>query len=94
MFQKKGVGTTRLYYNGSAAKSHSTTTQYCQLCRLYPHLNGDTLPVWNFCARFSEVILRGNQWLHCEMLAILSGELTSLHFPFQNLNWFRAEEKS
>ena len=25
---------TRLYYNGSAAKSHSTTTQYRQLCRL------------------------------------------------------------
>ena len=25
---------TRLYYNGFAAKSHSTTTQYCQLCRL------------------------------------------------------------
>ena len=44
MFQKKGVGTkrltatlsnlTRLYYNGSAAKSHSTTTQYRQLRRL------------------------------------------------------------
>ena len=47
MFQKKGVGTrrlvflaaspsnlTRLYYNGSAAKSHSTTTQYLQLRRL------------------------------------------------------------
>ena len=26
---------TRLYYNGSAAKSHSTTTQYCQLRRLH-----------------------------------------------------------
>ena len=25
---------TRLHYNGSAAKSHSTTTQYRQLCRL------------------------------------------------------------
>ena len=25
---------TRLYYNGSATKSHSTTTQYRQLCRL------------------------------------------------------------
>ena len=25
---------TRLYYNGSAAKSHSITTQYRQLCRL------------------------------------------------------------
>ena len=44
MFQKKGVGTrrltatlsnlTRLYYNGSAAKSHPTTRQYRQLRRL------------------------------------------------------------
>ena len=41
MFQKKGIGTrrppsnlTRLYFNGSAAKSHSTTTQYRQLSRL------------------------------------------------------------
>ena len=25
---------TRLYYNGSATKSHTTTTQYCQLGRL------------------------------------------------------------
>ena len=38
---KKGSGDeavpsnlTRLYYNGSAAKSHSTTTQYRQLRRL------------------------------------------------------------
>ena len=44
MFQKKGVGTrrltatlsnlTRLYCNGSAAKSHPTTRQYRQLRRL------------------------------------------------------------
>ena len=47
VFQKKGVGTrrlkflaappsnlTRLCYNGSAAKSHSITTQYRQLRRL------------------------------------------------------------
>ena len=31
---------TRLYYNGSAAKSHSTTTQYRQLRRLYKPLGG------------------------------------------------------
>ena len=30
---------TRLYYNGSAAKSHSTTTQYRQLRRLGPNLH-------------------------------------------------------
>ena len=29
---------TRLYYNGSAAKSHSTTTQYRQLRRLISRL--------------------------------------------------------
>ena len=29
---------TRLYYNGSAAKSHSTTTQYRQLRRLLPSI--------------------------------------------------------
>ena len=55
MFQKKGVGTrrltappsnlSRLYYNGSAAKSHSTTTQYRQLrkleaVRLYELISG------------------------------------------------------
>ena len=46
MFQKKEVADeavdeaappsslTRLYYSGSAAKSHSTTTQYRQLRRL------------------------------------------------------------
>ena len=28
---------TRLYYNGSAAKSHSTTAQYRQLPRLHGH---------------------------------------------------------
>jgi len=22
--------------------------------------------LWNFCARFSDVISRGNQWWHCE----------------------------
>ena len=48
MFQKKGVGTkrltatlsnlTRLYYNGSAAKSHSTTTQNRQVRRLVTYV--------------------------------------------------------
>ena len=60
MFQKKGVGTRRLkylaappsnltglYYNGSAAKSHSTTTQYRQLRRLT-----SVLPDFGFSDRF------------------------------------------
>ena len=28
----------------------------------YPDLGSDTSSVWNFCARFSDVISRGNQW--------------------------------
>ena len=36
MFQKRGVGTP-LYYNGSAVKSHSTTTPYRLLRRLVEH---------------------------------------------------------
>ena len=28
----------------------------------YQDLGGDTSSVWNFCARFSDVISRGNQW--------------------------------
>ena len=26
------------------------------------HLGGDTLSIWNLCARISEVISRANQW--------------------------------
>ena len=32
-----------------------------------------TSSVWNFCTRFSDVILRGNQWWHLEMSAVFSG---------------------
>ena len=35
---------------------HSRTNQ-----KHYPYLGSDTSS-WNFCARFSDVILRGNQW--------------------------------
>ena len=30
-------------------------------------LGSNTSPVWNFCARFSDVISRGNQWLRRDM---------------------------
>ena len=30
-------------------------------------------PIWNFCACFSDVIWRGNQWQHCQMSAVFSG---------------------
>ena len=35
----------------------------------YPALGSDSSSVWNFCARFSNVIWRGNQWWLREMLA-------------------------
>ena len=38
-----------------------------------PKSGGDASSVWNFCARFSDVITRGNQsWRH-EMSAVFSG---------------------
>ena len=30
--------------------------------KLYPDLGSDASSVWNFCARLSDVIWRGNQW--------------------------------
>ena len=36
---------TRLYYNGSAAKSRSTTTQYRQLRRLVPSMSYSILEI-------------------------------------------------
>ena len=30
---------------------------------IYPELGSDTSSAWNFCARFSVIISRGNQWL-------------------------------
>ena len=40
---------TRLYYNGSAAKSHSTTTQYRQLRRLTIYLSRLPVNDEHFC---------------------------------------------
>ena len=41
----------------------------------YPDLGSDTSSVWNFCARFSDVISRGNQWWRREMSTVFSGWL-------------------
>ena len=38
----------------------------------YPDLGSSTTSVWNFCARFSDVISRGNFWWRHEMLAVFS----------------------
>ena len=35
--------------------------------RHYPDLVSDTSSVWNFCAHFSNVIWRGNQWWCCQV---------------------------
>ena len=37
----------------------------------YPELDSDASSVWNFCARFSDVIWRGNQWWRREMWAFV-----------------------
>ena len=39
----------------------------------YPHLGSDASSVWNFCARFSDVISRGNQWWRGKVSAVFSG---------------------
>ena len=42
--------------------------------------------VWNFCARFSDVISRGNQWWRSEMSAVFSGYF----FPCISLLFFQS----
>ena len=39
----------------------------------YPDLGSDLSSVWNFCARFSDVVSRGNRWRRWEMQAVFSG---------------------
>jgi len=51
-------------------RAASTNQKY-----LIPALGSDTSSVWNFYARFSDVILRENQWWRREMSAVLSGYL-------------------
>ena len=43
------------------------------MTRHYPDLGRDTSSVWNFCARFSDVISRRNRWWRLEMSAVFSG---------------------
>ena len=38
------------------------------------YLGTDASSVWNFCARFSDVISRGNQWWRLEMSAVFSAQ--------------------
>ena len=43
-------------------------------------LSNVTSSVWNFCACFSDVIWRGNQWWRLEMSAVFSGEPGKQYF--------------
>ena len=38
-------------------------------------MGSDASSVWNFCARFSDVIWRGNQWWRRQMSAVFSGQV-------------------
>ena len=42
----------------------------------YPDLGSDASSVWNFFARFSDVIWGGNQWSRLEMSAVFSRYVT------------------
>ena len=44
----------------------------------YIDQGSNTSSVWNFCARFSDVISAGNQWWRHEMLAVISGYLLAV----------------
>ena len=51
--------------------------------RHYPHLVSDTSFVQNFCARFSDVILRGNPWCgvaKCWLISQAIKQLYTYHF--------------
>ena len=41
----------------------------------YQDLGSDTSSVWNFCARYSDFVLRGLKWQPRETLAVFSGYL-------------------
>ena len=46
---------------GRSAREIASTNQ-----KHYPDLGSETSSVWNFCARSSNVVSRGNQWWHRE----------------------------
>ena len=42
----------------------------------------DASSVWYFCARFSDVVSRGNQWWRRKMTSVFSGYQTPSHYCF------------
>ena len=57
--------------------------------KLYPDLGSDTSSVWHSCARFPDVISRGNRWWFCETSAVfLSFDILSeVAFQQEKRNW-------
>ena len=53
-----------------------------QKAKHYPDLVNDTSSLWNFCARFSDVISRGNQWWRRQMSAVFSVYFAICHKEF------------
>ena len=56
------------YWSAKANFPLGTTNQ-----KHYPLLSSDMSSVWNVCAIYSDVILRGNQWWRRKMSAVFSG---------------------
>ena len=50
------------------------------MTRHYPDLGSDASSVWNFFARFSDVIWRGNQWKRRQMSAVFSGYIFLMNY--------------
>ena len=59
-------------------KCASTNQKHC------PDLGSDKSSVWNFCACFSDVISRGNQWRGREMSAVLFRLMFHMIFMFSS----------
>ena len=55
----------------------------------YPYLGSDTSSVWNSCARFSDLISRGNQGCCREMSAVFLSFDMLLLSSKKNGAWFR-----
>ena len=50
----------------------------------YLDLGSDTSSVWFFCARYSDVVLRGPKWRPRKTLAVFSGYVNNVHVLYQN----------
>ena len=74
--------TTRL---GSASDSSCRAGNFQKHC---PDLRSYTSSVWNFYARFSDVISRGKQWWCREMTAFFQARLSQVSVTFRTRGHF------